>query len=70
MAVRELKIGKKFIQLEKRFTSPKKNKSKEKQVEQNVNIPSENLMRVLMDKIDSMENKTIIKNIYGESMES
>ena len=70
MAVRELKIGKKFIQLDNGFAAPKNNIIDSKDIKEKVNLPSEHLMRMLMDKIDSMENKTIIKNIYGDSMES
>ena len=70
MAVRELKIGKKFIKLDKGFASPKKSKVATQPTAEKNNLSSDNLMRMLMDKIDSMENKTIIKNIYGDSMES
>ena len=71
MAVRELKIGKKFIQIDKGFANSKQNNIVSKEdIKEKVNLPSENLMKMLMDKIDSIENKTIVKNIYGESMET
>ena len=40
MAVRELKIGKKFIQLDNGFAAPKNNIIDSKDIKEKVNLPS------------------------------
>ena len=69
MSVKELKIGKRFIQVEKSSVNvPTPSPQQQKTITQNKqNLHSDELLKLLLNKIDSIENKTIVKNVYGES---
>ena len=70
MSVKELKIGKRFIQVEKSSVNvPTPSPQQQKTITQNKqNLHSDELLKLLLNKIDSIENKTIVKNEFLDNI--